>query len=100
MVVLLPLRTHNASSLLSDVTAESLRNLEPLHDEMHVAPPGAEIIDVQVYTNQRKYPKLLKDDLYTQIMQYQQQHQVYYESIVNLYTAYLKMGYKFFVIVY
>lgn len=89
------LRTHNASSLLSDVTAESLRNLEPLHDEMHVAPPGAEIIDVQVYTNQRKYPKLLKDDLYTQIMQYQQQHQVYYESIVNIYNTYLKLGYKF-----
>jgi len=89
------LRNHNSSSLLSDVTAESLRTLEPLHDEMHVAPPGAEIIDIQVFTNQRKYPKLLKDDLYAQIMQYQQQHQAYYESIVNLYNEYLKLGHKF-----
>lgn len=88
------LRTHNASSLLTDITAESLRTLEPLHDEMHVAPPGAEIIDVQVYTNQKKYPSLLKNDLYTQLMQYQQQHIVYYETIVNLYHEYVKLGYQ------
>ena len=89
------LRTHNASSLLTDITAESLRTLEPLHDEMHVAPPGAEIIDVQIFTNQKKFPVLLKNELYTQIMQYQQQHNVYYETIVNLYNTYLKLGYKF-----
>lgn len=89
------LRTHNTSSLLTDITTESLRTLEPLHDEMHVAPPGAEIIDVQVFTNQRRYPALTKDELYTQLMQYQQQHIVYYETIVDLYNKYLKEGYKF-----
>lgn len=92
---IIALRNHDTSSLLSDITAESLRTLEPLHDEMHVAPPGAEIIDVQVFTHQRKYPKILKDELYVQLMEYQQQHILYYETIVNIYDKYLKLGYKF-----
>jgi len=89
------LRTHNTSSLLTDITTESLRTLEPLHDNMHVAPPGAEIIDVQVFTNQKRYPALLKNELYTQPMLYQQQHIAYYETIVDLYEQYRKEGYKF-----
>lgn len=91
--IILGFRTINKSSFLSDLTQEALRRPEHNHDELHIAPAGAEILDIQVYTNHKKYKESC-DGVYSQIMKYQAQHYDYYATIIDAYERYKKEGCK------
>ena len=91
--IIMAFRQKNESSFLTDITAKALYSSEFLHDDTYEAPPGAEIIDVQIFTNQKVYPNL-NESPYTQLMQYQDQHHEYYAAIVDVYEKLKKEGYK------
>ena len=91
-----PSSNKNRSSFLADVTGESLRDPEPLHDQIFKAEPGAEVIDVEIFTNQRMYPSLCqKGSVYEQLMYYQDQYHYYWSCIVDAYEKYKKDGFEF-----
>ena len=56
------LRKRSKSSL-TDVEPANLRTIQHLHDEVHRAPPGATVIDVDVYINQDAVRKLKDQDM-------------------------------------
>lgn len=91
--IIMGFRTLNKSSFLSDMTAEELKNPEYLHDELHVAPAGAEVIDIEIFTNHKKYPELCTG-IYSQLMKYQDQYHNYWAAIIDTYEKYHKEGYE------
>ena len=90
--ILMAFRQKTESSFLTDLTAHALCSPEYLHDDIFKAPPGAEIIDVQVFTNQKVYLSL--DGPYKQLMEYQDQHNQYYADIIDTYEQLKRDGYK------
>ena len=91
--IVMGFRQRNESTFLTDITARALCEPEYLHDDIYVAEPGAEIIDVQIFTNQKVYPTL-NDGPYVQLMHYQDQHHEYYAAIIDAYERLKKEGYK------
>lgn len=91
--ILLGFRSLNKSSFLSDLTQEALMRPDYNHDELHVAPVGAEIIDIEIFTNHKKYQELCTG-IYSQMMLYQTQYHNYYATIIDIYEKYKKANYK------
>ena len=56
------LRKRNKSTL-TDVEPANLRTIQHLHDEVHRAPPGSKIIDIDVYINQDAIRRLRDQDM-------------------------------------
>lgn len=91
--IIMGFRQKNENTFLTDITARALCEPEHLHDDIYLAPPGAEIIDVQLFTNQKVYPTL-NDSPFVQLMHYQDQHHEYYAAIIDAYERLKKEGYK------
>lgn len=91
--IILGFRTLGKSSFLSDLTQEALMRPDHNHDELHMAPVGAEIIDVEIFTNHKKYQELCTG-IYSQMMTYQTQYHNYYATMIDIYEKYKKANYQ------
>ena len=94
--ILIGFRKQNKSSFLTDMTDERLRHAEEFHDDLYRAEAGATVIDVEIFTNHKKYQELLANTAYEQLMQYQQQYHSYWSAIVDVYeqVTRMKVGYR------
>lgn len=91
--VLAAIRAKNAASYVSDMTMEALRRIEPMHDELHKAPPGSKILDVDVYINFDYLKKLdPTDSVYEQLLKIYNDHQYYYDEVIRCYQEYVQQG--------
>ena len=80
--------------LITDVTAEALRTPSDLYDRIFQAPPGAEVIDVEIFVNQKRWNEISSKELYSQIVRYQDQRTRYYEEVINVYNYSKNQGYR------
>ena len=93
--VLMAFRPKHEETFLSEIKNESLMKTEYLHDNIYYARPGAEILDVQVYITHRAFRnKKNHNGPYSQIFKYQNQHNQYYEDILNTYKELHDAGEK------
>ena len=84
--ILIAFRDRCAESVLSDMTRKALSEPEHIHDKIHYAPVGAEVVDIQVFVRHDRYRKLSESDgAYTQFIKYQNQHKEYYRNVINVY---------------
>lgn len=90
--ILIGFRKQNKSSFLTDMTDEKLRHAEEFHDDLYRAEAGATVIDVEIFTNHKKYPELSSDTAYAQLMQYQDQYHAYWSAIVDVYEQMKREG--------
>ena len=90
--VLIGFRKRNKSSFLTDMTDDKLRVGEEFHDDLYRAEAGATVIDVEIFTNHKKYMELSSDTAYAQLMQYQDQYQSYWAAIIDVYTQMEREG--------
>ena len=87
------IRTKNAASYVSDMTMDALQRIEPLHDELHKAPPGAKVLDVDVYINFDQLKRLKDNDtVYNQLLKIHRDHMYYYNEILRLYSEFVERG--------
>jgi DNA-directed RNA polymerase beta subunit len=91
--VLAAIRAKNAASYVSDMTMDALQRIEPMHDELHKAPPGSKILDVDVYINFDYLKKLdPSDSVYEQLLKIYNDHQYYYDEVIQCYQEYVQQG--------
>lgn len=91
--VLVAIRTKNAASYVSDMTMDALQRIEPLHDELHKAPPGAKVLDVDVFINFDQLKRLRDNDtVYNQLLKIHRDHMYYYNEILRLYSELVERG--------
>lgn len=91
-----PTSNKNRASFLADVTGKSLSEPEPLHDQIFKCHPGAQVIDVEIFTNHKMYLQLCqKGSVYEQLMGYQEQYHYYWSQIIDIYERYKKEGREF-----
>lgn len=91
--LLAAIRPKNSSSYISDMTPDALQRYQPLHDEPVGVPPGAKILDIDVYINYKILSKINDgDSVYTQILNIYNDHQSYYDEIVRRYEEYKSRG--------
>ena len=66
---------------------------QPMHDELHKAPPGSKILDVDVYINFDYLKKLdPTDSVYEQLLKIYSDHQYYYDEVIRCYQEYVQQG--------
>ena len=90
--VVIGFRKRNKSSFLMDMTDEKLRTAEDFHDDLYKATAGATIIDVEIFTNHKKYLELCADTAYAQLMEYQKQYHSFWGNIVDVYEQMKREG--------
>lgn len=91
--ILAAIRTKNATSYVSDMTLDALQRVEPLHDELHKAPPGSKILDVDVYVDFKTLARLKESHtVFDQLLKIYDDHQYYYNEIVRYYTKFKEQG--------
>ena len=91
--VLVAIRTKNTASYVSDMTMDALQRIEPLHDELHKAPPGSKVLDVDVYINFDQLKRLRDNDtVYNQLLKIHRDHMYYYNEILRLYSEFVEHG--------
>jgi len=74
------------NTYLVNTTEEALSTPQPLHDDLFAAPTGATILDIKVYCPNNVYRQLSKNPgAYAQLLKYQEQQHVYYDTIVSIY---------------
>ena len=86
--VLIGLRRNNESTFVSDMVPSRLREAELVHDELHKAPPGATVIDVDVYINRDALKKMKDrdDSIYRQFLDIHRAQEYYYNSVLDAYA--------------
>lgn len=95
--ILAGFRYRNRDTILADITNLALRKPEYLHDPITQAPIGAQIVDIQVHTNLELYRSQRHNQTspLRQLLKYQDQHNDYYNEVVNTYREYAKrQGYQ------
>jgi hypothetical protein len=93
--ILISLRGRNKTTFVSDMTNDALQNIEYLHDKSHKAPPGATVIDVDVYVNFDALRNLKgKESVYSQFIKYREQHGYYWQSVIDVYEKCKAEGYE------
>lgn len=91
--IIAAIRQRNSSSCVTDMSPEALQKIEPLHDELHKAPPGSKILDVDVYINFDQLRKMKDSDTcYDQLLKFYKDHMYYYDEIVKYYQEFLDQG--------
>jgi len=80
--------------LITDVSAAALRTPSDIYDRIIQAPPGAEIIDVEIFVNQKRWNEISSKELYAQLVHYQNQRTRYYEEVINVYNSIRNRGYR------
>ena len=91
--VLMAFRPEHEDTFLENLKSDNLMNTQYLHDNIYQAEPGAEIIDVQVYiSNRTARDKKNHTGPYSQLFKYQEQHNCYYEKVLELYDKLKKDG--------
>ena len=85
--VLIGLRRNNESTFVSDMIPSRLREAELVHDELHKAPPGSTVIDVDVYINRDALKKMKDrdDSIYRQFLDIHRAQEYYYNSVLDAY---------------
>ncbi len=85
--ILIALRRNNESTFVSDMVPSRLREIEIVHDELHKAPPGSKVIDVDVYINRDALKKMKDrdDSIYKQFLDFHKAHEYYHNSILDAY---------------
>lgn len=76
-------KVHN-SSMISDMTEQSLTKPQYHHDEVYFAVPGATIIDVDIYRNANRQIKT-PAHIYAQIDKYIENNMQFHKAIIDLY---------------
>ena len=84
---LLALRPVNKSTIHTDTSPSNLRTIEHFHDEVHRAPAGAEVIDVDVYISPDAERRLKDQDTtkYKQFFAIRDQHRYQEKTILQAY---------------
>lgn len=84
--LLAALRPAKYVGVLKDYTEKSLKTYHPIYDEPFRCTPGAKVVDIDVFTNPRKW-KEIRDPKspYCQIAKYQKQLYNYYDEIAAVY---------------
>ena len=85
--VLIGLRRNNESTFVSDMLPTRLKEAELIHDELHKAPPGSMVIDVDVYINRQVFDKMKDrdDSIYKQFLDFHKAHEYYHNSVLDAY---------------
>lgn len=91
--ILIALRKVDENSFISDFSNDALSVPRQMHDNLVMAPPGATIVDIQVYINHREI-KNVADTCYTQLMEYYRLHENYYVAVIDTYEKLTQQGYK------
>ena len=88
--VLIGLRRNSESTFVSDMLPSRLREAELIHDELHKAPPGAMVIDVDVYLNRQAFEKMKDrdDSIYKQFLDFHKAHEYYHNSVLDAYREF------------
>ena len=86
--VLIGLRRNNESTFVSDMAPSRLKETEIVHDELHRAPPGSMVIDVDVYVNKDalKRMKDRDDSIYKQFLDFHKAQEYFHNSVLDTYT--------------
>lgn len=93
--VLLALRTQDSNSVLSDFEGYELSIPRPMHDNLVMAPPGATVVDIQVYINHKIFKRLRDTPHYIgQIYEYNQLHSAYYAAVIDAYDELTAKGHE------
>ena len=82
---LIALRNISKSTYVQDMTPSALRNIEHIHDEVHRAPPGSKILDVDVYINTEAARKLKDVHNFQQFFDLEQCHRWQQDEIIAAY---------------
>ena len=91
--ILMALRKIDSNSFLTDFTNDELSVPRHMHDNLIMTPPGATIVDVNVYINHKQLRKI-EDTCYTQLLEYNQLHNTYYSSVIDVFEDLTKKGYQ------
>lgn len=94
--ILIGFRNKSKASLLGDITKAALSTPQYLHDSIYSAPIGAQVVDIQVFTNLDlfKAQRGNRDSPHRQLLKYQEQHNDYYNDVINVYKEYKRQGYQ------
>lgn len=86
--ILAGFRSPTELSFASDMNPEALKTPQYLHDTLYSAPPGAEIVDIDVTLNMRNFNALKSSGFFfSQLDKYHQQNIRYYRQIVEIYRT-------------
>ena len=85
--ILIGLRRNNESTFVSDMVPSRLREPELVHDELHKAPPGSKVIDVDVFINRDALRKMKDrdDSIYRQFTEFHKSQEYYYNAVLDAY---------------
>lgn len=90
--ILIGLRKKDGNAFSTDLTSEELKIPRLMHDNIIKAPPGARVVDVQVYISHKQI-RTIDDPCYMQFLEYNKLHNMYYSSIIDAYEEYcVKQG--------
>lgn len=91
--ILCALRTPTATSIIYDMAPENLRKVQYLHDMIIYAPPGSEIVDIDVVVNRACSSKLkTPKEVFSQVEKYRDAINVSNLRIWEAYQAAVKEG--------
>lgn len=93
--ILMSLRKLKRDTYLADIREESMHSPQHIHDEVYTAEAGAEILDIQVYCNNKTFNKVRNEGgPYGQLIKYMDHHYAYYDKIIEIKNKLVKDGYK------
>lgn len=91
--ILIALRNLDRNSFLTDFSNDELSIPRHMHDSLIMAPPGATIVDINVYINHKQIRKI-EDTCYTQLLEYNQLHNSYYSAVIDTFEELSRKGYQ------
>ena len=91
--ILIALRKLDGNSFLTDFANDELSIPRHMHDNLIMAPPGATIVDINVFINHKQIRKI-EDTCYTQLLEYNQLHNSYYASVIDVFEDLTKKGFQ------
>lgn len=91
--VLCAFRTPDEDSIIYDTLPTSLHKVQYMHDKVFYAPPGAEIVDIDIVINRKVRPKTPKV-LFAQVTKYRNAINEYCLKVWDIYRQITKEGKK------
>ncbi len=89
--ILCALRTPSENSIIHDTAISSLAKVQHLHDSKIYAPPGAEIVDIDIVVN-RKCKTKIPDHIFTQVKKYRDPINTYNTQVIEAYNKAVSEG--------
>lgn len=90
--ILMAIRKPKGMGYIADISADSLKDIQYLHDEILGAAPGAEVLDINVYIKSSALSKM-SDNMFAQFIKYHEQHHRFNQKIIDCYERLKKENY-------